>query len=79
MLNLVTFLLRLSGQKQSFAKQLLMEQKKMETIEKLKQKQTSSPRIGRGFDSGLWSLQGCDVIEKMATECKNLNSLKQFI
>ena len=45
-------LCRLSGQKQSFAKQLLMEQKKLDAIEKLRQSQEPSPRIGKGFDSG---------------------------
>jgi hypothetical protein len=48
---------RLSGQKQSFAKKLLMEQKKMEALEKLKQKQAESgspsPQIGRGFETGV--------------------------
>ena len=46
--------LRLKRQQQSFAKQLLMDQKKLEFVEKLKQKGSGDqgPRIGRGFDSG---------------------------
>ena len=49
-----SFFSRLSGQKQSFAKQLLMEQKKLEVVEKLKQKPAGDqgPRIGKGFNSG---------------------------
>jgi hypothetical protein len=43
----------LTSKKQSFAKQLLMEQKKLEVVEKLKQDQNgASPRLGKGFDSG---------------------------
>ena len=46
--------IRLKRQQQSFAKQLLMDQKKLEFVEKLKQKGSGDqgPRIGRGFDSG---------------------------